>query len=127
MIMIQIKQYDNIGHGKRSKDVLTDSFKTLYDLLNKVYSRAVQPNNLPEIPPEIIDYVDEGRNPDIYNREFVELARKSNQILKGKREAYGSFTDILAQEMLKTSPELRGDIERVLGMTGRDKKILDQT
>jgi mediator of RNA polymerase II transcription subunit 10 len=35
-----------------------------------------------QIPPEIIAYVEDGRNPDIYTREFVELVQKGNQYLK---------------------------------------------
>jgi hypothetical protein len=34
-------------------------------------------------PPEIIDYVDSARNPDIYTREFVELVQRGNQDLRG--------------------------------------------
>lgn len=67
------------------------------------------------LPPEIIDYVDSSRNPDIYTREFVELVQKSNQDLKGKAEAFESFRDILAKEMVAALPELKGEVERTLG------------
>ena len=86
---------------------------------------AILPNNLPMIPPEIIEYVVHGRNPDIYTREFVELARKNNQLLKGKQEAFGSFADILGQTILQAMPELRPDVEKVMDNTGRDKRILN--
>ena len=67
-----------------------------------------------QIPPEIIDYVDEGRNPDIYTREFVELVQKGNQYMKGKSEAFASFRDILAEEIVKGMPELKDDVIKVL-------------
>lgn len=73
---------------------------------------------LPYVPPELIQYVDNGRNPDIYTREFVELARKSNQLMKGKIEAFSSFRDVLAGEMRKALPELEADIALVLDKTG---------
>ncbi|KAL8920727.1 MAG: hypothetical protein Q9208_006057 [Pyrenodesmia sp. 3 TL-2023] len=66
------------------------------------------------IPPEIIDYVDQGRNPDIYTREFVELVQKGNQYLKGKSEALSGFRDALADEMTKAWPEMQNDVEAVL-------------
>lgn len=70
------------------------------------------------LPPEIIDYVDASRNPDIYTREFVELVQRGNQDLKGKKEAFASFRDVLAREMRSAMPEVRGEVERVIQATG---------
>ncbi|KAL8854845.1 MAG: hypothetical protein Q9221_000351 [Calogaya cf. arnoldii] len=67
-----------------------------------------------QIPPEIIDYVDSGRNPDIYTREFVELVQKGNQYLKGKSEAFTGFRDALAEEMVRAWPEIKTSVENVL-------------
>lgn len=58
--------------------------------------------------------MDEGRNPDIYTREFVELVQKNNQFLKAKSEALTGFRDALADEMKKAWPEMRNDVEEVL-------------
>lgn len=66
------------------------------------------------IPPEIIAYVDDGRNPDIYTREFVELVQKSNQFLKGRGEAFAKFRDILAEDIIKGFPELQDDVQKIL-------------
>ncbi|KAK2812629.1 RNA polymerase II mediator complex subunit [Emmonsiellopsis sp. PD_5] len=71
-----------------------------------------------QLPPEIIDYVDAARNPDIYTREFVELVQKGNQDLKGKAEAFASFRDVLAREMASAMPECKGEVERVVRATG---------
>ncbi|GFF30659.1 mediator of RNA polymerase II transcription subunit 10 [Aspergillus lentulus] len=70
-----------------------------------------------QLPPEIIDYVDAARNPDIYTREFVELVQRGNQDLKGKKEAFASFRDVLAREMKSAMPECRGEVEKVLAAT----------
>lgn len=79
-----------------------------------------------QIPPEIIEYVDQGRNPDIYTREFVELVQSSNQELKGKCEAFASFRDILGEELVKAMPELKDDVARILagGPVVEEKKKL---
>jgi len=129
-IMLQAKAYDTthvLGSEKpiMTRNVLQDSFQRLHASLQQIHSMAILPNNLPQIPPEIIEYVVSGRNPDIYTREFVELARKNNQLLKGKQEAFGSFADILGQSILKVLPELRPEVESVMDSTGRDKKVLD--
>ncbi|KAJ5122562.1 Mediator complex subunit Med10 [Penicillium atrosanguineum] len=67
-----------------------------------------------QLPPEIIDYVDSARNPDIYTREFVELVQRGNQDLKGKREAFAGFRDVLAREMRSAMPECRGEVDRIV-------------
>jgi mediator of RNA polymerase II transcription subunit 10 len=76
------------------------------------------------IPPELVQYVDNGRNPDIYTREFVELCRKSNQQLKGKMNAFADFRDVLAEKMGKALPELREDVRASVKMTGGDPELV---
>ncbi|OQE25307.1 hypothetical protein PENSTE_c006G01387 [Penicillium steckii] len=71
-----------------------------------------------QLPPEIIDYVDSSRNPDIYTREFVELVQRGNQDLKGKQEAFAGFRDVLAREMRSAMPECTGEVDRVVAVTG---------
>ncbi|KAL4975010.1 mediator of RNA polymerase II transcription subunit 10 [Aspergillus desertorum] len=74
------------------------------------------------LPPEIIDYVDAARNPDIYTREFVELVQRGNQDLKGKKEAFADFRDVLAREMRSAMPEVRGEVDRVIQATGGERE-----
>ncbi|KAL4896605.1 mediator of RNA polymerase II transcription subunit 10 [Aspergillus ambiguus] len=80
------------------------------------------PNDPPiatiDLPPEIIDYVDAARNPDIYTREFVELVQRGNQDLKGKKEAFAGFRDVLAREMRSAMPECRAAVDQVIEATG---------
>lgn len=80
---------------------------------------------MPSVPPELIDYVENGRNPDIYTREFVELVRRGNQLMKGKNSAFADFRDVLAKNMCKANPEVREDIVRVLEATGSSRAQLD--
>lgn len=70
------------------------------------------------VPPELVQYVEDGRNPDIYTREFVELVRRGNQLMKGKQAAFGAFRDVLAEQMNMAMPELRDDVARVVAATG---------
>ncbi|KAI5299979.1 hypothetical protein KEM56_002838, partial [Ascosphaera pollenicola] len=66
------------------------------------------------IPPEIVEYIDSSRNPDIYTREFVELVQRENQELKGKADAFADFRDILAREIVAQMPELQDEVKRTL-------------
>src|SRR3954468_13980433 len=85
-ILVQISSYDI--SGRPSRDILEASILRLSSSLQSVHRLTQDENRLPIIPPELIQYVDNGRNPDIYTREFVELARKGNQTMKGKMEAF---------------------------------------
>jgi mediator of RNA polymerase II transcription subunit 10 len=76
------------------------------------------------VPPELLEYVENGRNPDIYTREFVELVRRGNQLMRGKVSAFASFRDVLAEQMSAAMPELRDDVRRVLEATGGDPAIV---
>lgn len=40
--------------------------------------------------------------------------------MKGRKEAFAGFRDVLAREMGKVFPELRGEIETVVERTGGD-------
>lgn len=70
------------------------------------------------LPPEIIDYIDQGRNPDIYTRELVESVQRSNQFLKGKSEAFAGFRDCLADEIIKHLPEAEAKVKNILDGKG---------
>lgn len=54
----------------------------------------------------------------------MELARRGNQLMRGKEEAFAGFRDVLAREMASALPELREDVERVLEGTGGRVEVL---
>lgn len=100
--------------------MLANEIRALERSLQAVHRAASTPTpeaSLPHIPPELIQYVEGGRNPDIYTREFVELVRRSNQMMRGKQQGFASFRDVLAAEMEKAMPELRDDAARVVAAT----------
>ncbi|KAM7188685.1 mediator of RNA polymerase II transcription subunit 10 [Naviculisporaceae sp. PSN 640] len=133
-IMTQVSHYD--ASGRPSRDPLVNDIQNLTESLKKVYTEAellppppdpavsstITPHTAPSgyigIPLPLIQYVEDGRNPDIYTREFVELVRRMNQLAKGKVYAFRNFRDVLAHEMNSALPELRDDVQRVLESTG---------
>lgn len=100
--------------------------KTLSNSLQSLHTAAAPPNVLPSVPPELLEYVENGRNPDIYTREFVELVRRGNQLMRGKSNSFGAFRDVLAKNMAKANPELRDDVIKVLEATGSSKAALEE-
>ncbi|KAI9874337.1 MAG: RNA polymerase II mediator complex subunit [Pleopsidium flavum] len=105
-------------HGYLGPETQQELVRKIKILTTNLAALSTTSTHLPvQIPPEIIAYVEDGRNPDIYTREFVELVQKGNQYLKGKTEAFASFRDVLAEEMSSAMPEVRGEVERVLEAT----------
>ena len=116
-VMVQVTQYDSVG-GQSSKEVVANELKTLSNTLKEIHAvSTASSTRLPHVPTELIQYVENGRNPDIYTREFVEVVRRGNQLMRGKLHAYESFRDVLAGEMRTALPELRDDVDQVVAAT----------
>ena len=128
--MGQVSNYDSVGRA--SRDVLAQDLASVDQSLLEVYRAASHPAILgnprdpadpanqtyPGIPDLLVQYVENGRNPDIYTREFVELVRRMNQLARGKMGAFRSFRDVLAHEMESALPEVKEDVARVIEATG---------
>lgn len=114
-------------HGPSSQTAQAASIRSLARNLAHLSNLSAEHSNatnlssqssIPAIPPEIVQYVEEGRNPDIYTREFVEVVQKHNQLLKGRAEAMAKFRDVLARQMKSAMPELEGSVRRIVENTG---------
>lgn len=70
------------------------------------------------LPIEIIQYVENSRNPDIYTREFVELVMRYNQQQKGRSDAFAQFRDILGRELMSGIPDIKDDVKKVVEASG---------
>ncbi|KAF2970273.1 hypothetical protein GQX73_g3292 [Xylaria multiplex] len=125
-IMVQVTAYDTTTSSssplssppsRPSRDVLAAELTALSRSLQTIH-RTSATRTLPQVPPDLVQYVDNGRNPDIYTREFVELVRRGNQLMRGKQSAFASFRDVLAGEIENAMPELRDDAARVVAATG---------
>ncbi|KAJ4411743.1 RNA polymerase II mediator complex subunit [Gnomoniopsis sp. IMI 355080] len=132
--MIQVNTYDahtvpaaattngtSTPPTRPTREVLASQLTQLSTALQDIHrlaGDAQASGTLADIPRELILYVDNGRNPDIYTREFVELVRRENQLMRGKMRAFASFRDVLGREIANANPELREDVARVVVGTG---------
>ncbi|CUM67538.1 uncharacterized protein PRCAT00005238001 [Priceomyces carsonii] len=71
------------------------------------------------IPVDVISYIEDGRNPDIYTREFIEVTAKTNARLKGRMEGFAKLRDILGDKLMKECPRLTKNIEDIKQRTSR--------
>lgn len=55
----------------------------------------------------------------------MENTRRDNQLMRGRKEGFRGFRDVLAKEMGKVFPELKGEIEMVVESTGGERGILN--
>ncbi|KAL6713332.1 RNA polymerase II mediator complex subunit [Lecanora helva] len=103
-------------HGYLGPETQQELVRKITQLTSSLHHLSLSSSSLPtQLPPEIIEYIDQGRNPDIYNRELVEAVQKSNQYLKGKSEAFAGFRDMLAEEIVRAKPESENEVRRVVG------------
>lgn len=65
------------------------------------------------IPVDVITYIEDGRNPDIYTREFVEVTAKTNARLKGKMEGFRKLRDVLGDKLVEEFPRLAEGVENI--------------
>lgn len=72
------------------------------------------------IPVDVISYIEDGRNPDIYTREFVEVTAKTNARLKGKMLAFKKLRDVLGQKLIQEFPHLKNGVSDIKERTGGD-------
>ncbi|BFZ64406.1 RNA polymerase II mediator complex subunit [Saitoella coloradoensis] len=91
----------------------------IYQKLNSIVEGYKELDRLAEnvtvtVPREVIEYVDEGRNPDLYTRQHADETLKKNQYMKGKLGTMKSFRDVLAEEIKAAYPELSGDVDNIV-------------
>lgn len=56
------------------------------------------------VPLEVFDYIDQGRNPQLYTKDCLEKARNKNEEVKGKIDSFRKFKSNLMVELSKNFP-----------------------
>ena len=108
------------GFQAQTQDALVDKLTELtQDLahLKSLASPTEHPNNPVHsirIAPEIVDYVDDGRNPDIFTRDFVEVVQRSNAVINGKQQAFDDFTKVYAKALKKGIPGVAKQVDMIM-------------
>ena len=74
------------------------------------------------VAPEIIDYVEDGRNPDIFPRDFVELVARGNSVMNGKQKAFKDFSKIYAKALKDNFDGLDEEVDSIMREAGLVEK-----
>ncbi|KAI4651971.1 RNA polymerase II mediator complex subunit [Alternaria ventricosa] len=109
-----VQAYDH--HGSKTQEAIRREIQSLVQNLVKL-SRTAPSVNI-NIPPEVMSYVENSRNPDIFTREFVETVQRMNQMLYGRVDAYRALQEQLALHVSSAVPELKDDVTAVVESTG---------
>lgn len=91
-------------------DFQQSSQPVLNQKLNQVVSSLKDIDRLKEttknvqVPVEIFEYIDSGKNPQFYTKDYMEKALSKNEAVKGKIDYYKRFKKILIEELTKVFP-----------------------
>lgn len=67
------------------------------------------------VPFEVFDYIDQGKNPQLYTKDCIEKALAKNEEVKGKIDSYRKFKTNLLVELQKTFPNELGMYRAIRG------------
>jgi len=68
-----------------------------------------------QVPLEVFDYIDQGRNPQLFTKDCMEKALAKNEETKGKIDAYRRFKAVLLVELTKVFPNEMAKYRAVRG------------
>ena len=71
-----------------------------------------------QVPLEVFDYIDQGRNPQLYTKDCMEKAVSKNEEVKGKIDAYRMFKARLMLELSNVFPKEMGCYRAMRGDGG---------
>lgn len=118
---IQIQTH---GYVPETQDLLVDKMTNLAESLSRLQnltSASASPNNYiqqVQIAPEIVDYVDDGRNPDIFTRDFVENVQRGNAVINGKQQAFKDFSEVYAKALKEGIPGVSQQVDKIMENAG---------
>lgn len=92
------------------EDYQPQSQDVLYAKINEIVETFRQLDSIRtledvDIPVEVLDYIDSGRNPDQYTKQALEKCIESNNKTRGKINSLQHFQYSLEDQLLKSYPE----------------------
>lgn len=113
LIEIGVMVHDYFGEPS-TKQALESKVKAFHTDLQRVVADSSQLGDT-TVPLDILSYIDNGRNPDVYSREFVEVVVKQNQYINGKTKAMQQFKERLIQDLGSEFPQWNNVFEGYKG------------
>ncbi|KAG7199187.1 hypothetical protein KM043_018062 [Ampulex compressa] len=99
----------------QGQNVLNQKIQGLVNGLQEIDKLKSQVQDV-HVPLEVFDYIDQGRNPQLYTKDCIEKALTKNEQVKGKIDAYRKFKANMLVELNRVFPNelakyraIRGD------------------
>ncbi|CAH3042762.1 mediator of RNA polymerase II transcription subunit 10-like isoform X1 [Pocillopora verrucosa] len=87
-----------------SQGVLNQKINSMIDNMREIEKCKAHVQDV-EVPLEVFEYIDQGRNPQLYTKDCLEKALEKNQQVNGKIDAYKNFKSLLVDELSKHFPK----------------------
>jgi mediator of RNA polymerase II transcription subunit 10 len=84
----------------QGQTVLNQKINSLVTSLQDIDKSKNQIQDI-QVPLEVFEYIDEGRNPQLYTKDCMEKALAKNEQVKGKIDSYRKFKAQLLLELSK--------------------------
>lgn len=101
----------------QGQNVLNQKLHTMVTGLQEIDKLKTQMGDI-QVPLEVFDYIDQGKNPNLYTKDCLEKALAKNEQVKGKIDNFKKFKAALLVELDKVFPH---EINNYRAMRGDDK------
>ncbi|CAH1398501.1 unnamed protein product [Nezara viridula] len=103
----------------QGQNVLNQKIQALVTGLQEVDKLRSQVQDV-HVPLEVFDYIDNGRNPQLYTKDCIEKALTKNEQVKGKIDSYRRFKSYLLVELNNVFPN---ELAKYRALRGDDRPI----
>ncbi|XP_011026786.1 PREDICTED: mediator of RNA polymerase II transcription subunit 10b-like [Populus euphratica] len=79
-----------------------------------------------QVPMEVLNLIDDGKNPDEFTRDVINSCIAKNQVTKGKTDAFKSLRKHLLEELELTFPDEVESYREIRAMSAAEAKRLAQ-
>ncbi|BFZ12957.1 hypothetical protein BsWGS_15996 [Bradybaena similaris] len=87
----------------QGQNVLNQKIQMMVAEMNEIDKLRTQIQDV-HVPLEVFDYIDQGRNPNLYTKDCLEKALAKNEHVKGKTDSLKRFKAMLLVELSKVFP-----------------------
>ncbi|CAM8986695.1 unnamed protein product [Rhodiola kirilowii] len=103
-------------------------------LLQRLNSLVVELDNMSkmaencniQVPVEVLNLIDDGKNPDEFTRDVINVCITKNQITKGKTDALKGFRKHLLEELEEAFPDEVESYREIRALSAAESKRLAQ-
>jgi uncharacterized protein (UPF0335 family) len=94
LVLQQIDAVESIGKGAKDASVVRDQLNAYIGALESLYTEASSLHgDEVEVPLEVVQYVDDGGNPDECMRHIMSAVLRESQRIHGKKHAIEVFEE----------------------------------